>query len=80
MPWIVDPHAREVAKLHKPVDLANITNRNRPDNTETAGANKPSREKFGELLKLLEAEALKNGYDSVYVEQIMNQFLPEVLD
>lgn len=67
-------------ELGNPLDLANI------QRTDVEGQveRKPARErnpkgKFRELLALLETEAAAAGHDSVYVEQILNEFLPDVL-
>lgn len=35
--------------------------------------------RFRELLAMLEEEAKRSGHDSIYVENILNEFLPEVL-
>ena len=66
--------------LKRPLDLGRI------ERTDIEGQVEFNPEKFrnprgrfDELMALLESEAEKAGYDSVYVEQIMNKFLPDVL-
>jgi len=62
----------------KTLELANVEREGRGAKTLPEGE-RPTKGQFGELVKLLETEATKNGYDAVYVEQILNEFLPEVL-
>ena len=67
-------------KLKRPLDLASIGHQDKGENVEFAPAGlRPPRGKFKELMTLLEDEARQQGYDSVYVEQIFNKFLPDVL-
>lgn len=80
MPRTIDPVAPSVTRLNKPLDLANVESRNSPNNVHNLEpGQRPPKGKFRELLAVLEEEALKSGHDSVYVEQIMNEFLPDVL-
>lgn len=60
------------------LELANVERQGRGSKTLPEGE-RPAKGQFGELVKMLEDEAKKNGYDAVYVEQILNEFLPEVL-
>lgn len=62
----------------KTLELANVERQGRGTKTLPEGE-RPSRGQFQELITLLENEAQKNGYDAVYVEQILNEFLPQVL-
>lgn len=71
--------------LKRPLDLANIERQGLGRDVESAMEFRPEklrhpRGKFRELLTLLETEAQKQGYDSLYVENIFNQFLPGVLE
>lgn len=62
------------------VDLANITRRDIEGNMEALPPEqRPPRGKFQELLRILEEEASGAGYNAIYAENIMNEFLPEVL-
>lgn len=66
------------------LDVANIKNRDRDQLGEDALEKKPPearppRGKFKELMEILEREAKANGLDEVYVENIFNEFLPEIL-
>ncbi len=75
---------RAGVELKRPVDLARVGRKDLKASDESAFEFRPeklrhSRGKFQELMTLLESEAEKAGYDSVYVENIMNKFLPDVL-
>lgn len=73
--------------LSRPIHLANIDRTNLPSNdgaAEAATKYQPAkfrnpRGKFRELIAMLEDEGRSSGYDSVYVENILNEFLPDVL-
>lgn len=66
--------------IARPVDLASVSNTNRGSNMELLPAGeRPPKAKFQELMQLLETESGKAGRDSVYVENVLNKFLPEVL-
>lgn len=68
-------------RLDRPVDLANIARKD-DDNVgmeRLPPEARPPRGKFRELLAILEELSAQTGHDSVYVENIMNEFLPEVL-
>lgn len=54
--------------MMRPLDLANIQH-------EKGGGGG----RFKELMAMIEAEAQANGHDGIYVENIFNEFLPEVL-
>jgi len=54
--------------MQRPLDLANI------QHADGGGGGR-----FRELMSMLEAEAQAGGYDGIYVENILNEFLPEVL-
>jgi hypothetical protein len=64
--------------LERPFDLASVTREGR--GLETLGPEaRPPRGQFRELMAMLEREAGDVGHDGVYVEAIMNEFLPRVL-
>ena len=66
--------------LKRPVDLANIQRTDIEGQMDFQPAKlRNPKGRFRELMAMLEAEAEKQGYDAVYVEQIMNKFLPDVL-
>lgn len=69
----------------KTLDLANVERRDAGDFGEAAihdmpQGQRPTRGDFSGLMSALEKAAADNGYDAIYVEQIMNKFLPGVLD
>jgi len=67
-------------RLERPLDLANVQRKGAEVQMEKMPVNlRAPRGKFRELMAMLETEAEKSGLDSVYVENIMNEFLPEVL-
>lgn len=69
--------------LNRPVDLGAIERTDLKMNEEAMkfqpAGRRPPKGQFKEMMALLEEEANKQGYDSVYVEQIFNEFLPDVL-
>lgn len=80
MPRTTDPVARNLSRLESPLDLANVQNTSKPDNFQNLPREqRPKAGRFRELMKLLEDNAGRYGRDSVYVEQIQNEFLPELL-
>lgn len=64
--------------MEKPFDLARI-DREGGTTEKLPPETRGPKGRFRELMALLESEAAAAGHDSVYVEQIMNKFLPEVL-
>lgn len=67
--------------LESPVDLANIERAGNEIGMENLPPEmRPPKGKFKELLAMLESEAYGANHDSIYVENIMNEFLPEVLE
>lgn len=63
----------------RPVDLANVYRKgNRARMDYVPPEKRPPRGRFRELVEILEDEAIEAGYDSVYVENIMNEFLPDL--
>lgn len=65
-------------EIKNAIQLANISNPRRPTNMEIDPKPK-STGKFSALMNELENLAKDNGYDGVYVESILNDFLPDVL-
>ena len=61
------------------IQLANITNPRRSTNMEIR-PNPKSTGKFSSLMNELERLAKEYGYDGVYVESVLNSFLPDVLE
>lgn len=73
--------------LKRPLELANVERKDFPEDTPRhaktdimPAGRRPPRGRFREMLALMEKEALKQGYDSLYVENIFNKFLPDVLE
>lgn len=66
-------------EIKNTIQLANLTNPKRPTNMEI-DPNPKSTGKFSALMAELEALAKENGYDGVYVESVLNDFLPDVLE
>lgn len=67
--------------IRRPVDLANISRTDMEGQVEFNPEKfRNPKGRFKEMLAMLEEEALKSGYDSVYVENIFNKFLPDVLN
>lgn len=68
-------------RLMNPLQLANVSNKN--DQLRGLEYLPPEerrpRGQFRELITLLEEAAKRNGMDGIYAENIMNEFLPEVL-
>jgi len=66
--------------LERPIDLANIERAGNEIQMENLPPEmRPPKGKFKELLAMLESEAYAQNHDSIYVENIMNEFLPDVL-
>lgn len=77
-------HIRSGVELKRPAVLQRVGRRDLRAQDESAFEYRPEklrhpRGRFQELMQLLEQEAERQGYDSVYVENIMNKFLPQVL-
>lgn len=66
-------------EIKNTIQLANIANSKRPMNMEI-DPNPKSTGKFSALMAELEALAKEHGYDGVYVESVLNDFLPDVLE
>lgn len=75
-------------ELKRPIDLSNIERKGLPMTEEAVAAatkRQPAKfrnpkGKFRQLLAMLEDQGRANNYDSIYVENIINEFLPEVLE
>lgn len=66
--------------LVRPLDFASVNKKGdqRATLEKLPPEQRPPKGKFRDLVKLLEEESAKAGHDSVYAENIMNQFLPEI--
>jgi len=72
-------------ELQRPLDLARIERGDIPSGAESAMEFRPPglrhpRGRLREVLELMEQEAQGAGYDSIYVENVLNDFLPAVLE
>lgn len=65
-------------EIKSTIQLANISNPRRSTNMHT-DSNPKSTGKFSALMSELENLAKEHGYDGVYVESVLNEFLPGVL-
>lgn len=65
-------------ELKNAIQLGNISNPKRSDNIKIDPEHKKTG-KFSALMKELEKLAKEHGFDGVYVESILNDFLPDVL-
>lgn len=66
-------------KLTKPLDLSTVQRKGSENSAKLPEGQRPEKGRFREFMALLEAEAAQGGHDSVYVENILNEFLPEIL-
>ena len=66
-------------EIKNAIQLANVTNPRRSDNL-TSDPKRKSTGRFSALMAALEKMAVEHGYDGVFVESILNDFLPSVLD
>lgn len=66
--------------LVKALTIANITNKNRASNVVILPKNKIKRTgEFATFLKFIEKTAKIRKFDGVYIENVLNDFLPSVL-
>ena len=73
-------YLERTVRSERPLDLANIQRTDIEGQMDILPPEQRNpKGRLRELLALLEKEAQKSGYDSVYVENIVNRFLPGVL-